>query len=215
MIISINGRRELGKSTLALFIARRKATRVIFDPRSQFKTSSTILKNVDVDILYEALDTEKEIIIHPETDVMRNFARTCDTIKIWLQDNPTEPLSFLIDEARFVDTPSEINESLDWILRCTPRKSVDTIFTSHRPADIAVNIRAIADFWIMFRITQQNDLKVIEERCGPQVRDMLPALKDNELILWNDSIGTWRQEKDRRKWFVPMSAQTKIKEGTK
>jgi hypothetical protein len=212
MISSINGRRELGKSTLALYLARQKTTRVIFDPRFQFRTSPAILKNVEIESMLELLDTQVEIIVHPESDVLGNFQRACDAIKIWLQENPDEPFCFLVDEARFVDTPSEINESLDWILRCTPRKLVDTIFTSHRPADIAVNIRAIADYWYIFRITQQNDLKVIEERCGPEVRDMLPVLKVNELIVWNDSVGTARHDTDRSKWYVSMSAPIQTKE---
>jgi hypothetical protein len=207
MISSINGRRELGKSTLALHLARRRATRVIFDPRFLFKTSNVIVRIVDANSIYELLNTEKEIIIQPDSDVAGNFERTCNGIKLWILDHPLEPICFLIDEASFVDTPNYICESLSWILRCTPRKTVDIIFTAHRPADIAVGIRAIADFWYMFRITQENDLKVIQDRCGSEIRDMLPTLEDNELIVWNDSVGTWRKESNRIKWYVPMTAQ--------
>ena len=86
------------------------------------------------------------------------------------------------------------------------------IFTAHRPADVAVDIRAIATFWMIFRITQEHDLKVIGDHCGSKVVEQVLLLNDGELIIWNDSRATWRKESDRRKWYVPMAVQIEQRE---
>lgn len=206
MITVILGRRELGKSTLALFIARQTSTRVIFDPRKQYSTSTAIFTGQVGPEFFEALDTRSEIIVQPTFNVIQTFEQMCEELSDWIGENPNEPLTLLVDEARFVETSSGINPYFDWILRCTPRKTVNVIFTAHRPVDIAVDIRSIADFWIMFHTTQEHDLKVIGERCGPQVEEIVRELKPQELVIWNDSRATYRKEMDRGKWFVPMYA---------
>jgi hypothetical protein len=213
LISLILGRRELGKSTLALYIARKTPTRIIFDPRAMFHTSPDIFRDdlflsgrAGVEENLElALDTRSEIIVAPPYHVIETFNSMCEILARWVEENPREELTLIVDEARFVETTSEINPFFDWLLRCTLRSQVNIVFTAHRPADIAVDIRSIADFWIMFHTTQEHDLKVIAERCGSEVSEMVHELKPGEVVIWNDSRATFRKETDRVKWFVPMT----------
>jgi len=194
MIILVFGRREQGKTTFAYHLALQKETRVEFDPRGMFATTSDIIP--DSFELQELLDEREEIIVQPEHNVKRVFEDTCNSIWRWIKqyhDMGDElSLSFLVDEARFIDTPSYIPESLDAILRMAPRREVDTIFTAHRPVDISVDIRAIADYWAIFQTTQEHDLKVISERCGEQVAEIVAKLPAHHLVIWNDALGTFR-----------------------
>lgn len=191
MIIAVLGRREQGKTTFADYLAAQRETRVKFDPRAIFGTTSDIIP--DSSELYEMLEEREEIIVQPERNVKVNFERCCDVVWEWIRfytkQGQEVSLAFLVDEARIIDTPSYIPQSLDSIMRMAPRKEVDVIFTAHRPSDISVDIRAIADFWCMFQITQEHDLKVISERCGEEVAEIVSRLPAHHLLIWNDALG--------------------------
>jgi hypothetical protein len=198
VISLVLGRREQGKSTLAYHLALKSDTRVIFDPRSQFHTSSDIISD-DFDLL-NLLDTRYEIIVQPEHSVPEVFERCAWSVNEWIKENPDEQLCFLLDEARFIETVKKIPPSLDAILRMAPRKTTHTIFTAHRPSDISVDIRAIADFWFLFHTTQEHDLKAIAERCGNDVADEVSTLKPFEIIVWDDGIGKARKDTNSSAW---------------
>ncbi len=214
MITLSLGRREQGKTTLAYFVALKMPTRVVFDPRKQFKTSQTI--SLDGMGLYEELDSKAEVIVQPVFGVQEVFRQTCDEVMQWITDNPGEPVALLVDEARFVDTPSFIPDSFDFLMRCTSREDMNIIMTAHRPVDISVDIRAIADFWAIFHTTQEHDLKVIAERCGNEVADIVAALPPRHVVMWDDSTGTYNVYREPDKWFAdikflrPVPAEGKV-----
>jgi hypothetical protein len=200
VISLVIGRREQGKTTLAYWLARQRSTRVIFDPRAMFHTTSDVLPSGFA--LFELLDDREEVIVQPQENVVAAFDETTTAIRDWILQNPDEPFALLVDEARFVETTEKISPSFDWILRLGPRKTLDTILTAHRPVDISTDIRAIADYWFIFQTTQEHDLKVITERCGGEVADMVSTLEPFQLVVWNDSIGKFRKETDSEKWRV-------------
>jgi hypothetical protein len=152
------------------------------------------------------LDTQEEILVKPPVGVIPTFEQVCMEVKSWIEDNPAEQISFLVDEARFIKTTENISESFDWILRFTPPDRVHTILTAHRPVDISVDIRAIADFWFIFRTTQEHDLKAIAERCGSEVADEATRLERGQLLIWNDGEGFSRKHTDKTSWYVPINS---------
>jgi hypothetical protein len=204
MITLIIGRREVGKTTLALHESRKTPTRLLFDPRRQLNTSPAILR--DEIGLYEELDNSTEIIVQPQFNVPQVFEAICNQLMDWIEDNPEEDVSFLVDEARFVQTFNFISQPFDWILRCSKRDKVHTILTVHRPVDVSVDIRAIADFWCIFQTTQEHDLKIIAERCSDQVASEARTLGAGQVIVWNDSRATWKKHTDRAAWYVPLKS---------
>jgi hypothetical protein len=200
VIILINGRREQGKTTLAYSLSLRRPTRVIFDPRRMFATSPIVIS--DPLLLFDLMDRYPEIIVQPETDVQETFLTTAQEFREWSLANPEEPCVLLVDESRFIDTPNITYEPFEAILRFSPTDLVDVIMTSHRPSDINVDIRAIADFLIYFRTTQEHDLKVIVQRCGTQEGELVERLPDKNFLVWDDRLALYKVQQDPASWYV-------------
>jgi hypothetical protein len=199
------GRRELGKTTLAVHVGKEFPTRVIFDPRHMINTTSDILTDGQIaGVLYEMLDTRTEIIVRPHFDVDQVFAETCLEIYNWLKDNPGEPLFFLVDEVRFVSNP-EANQHFSYIVRCTPRVQVGVGLTAHGVPDITTDLRRIADFWVLFHLTLEADIDRVRERCGDEVAEEVQKLAPYEYIVWNDGTASWKKHAEPRKWFVELN----------
>lgn len=200
MLTLIFGRRKQGKTTLAYSISLRSPTRIIFDPRGQFRTTDDILPSADG--LFELLDTRSEIIVQPEDAVKHTFSEVCREFANWIKANPEETAILLDDEALFIDTPSETYSSLDKIIRFGNPQRTGVIMTAHRPGDISVDIRAIADYWCIFKTTQEHDLKVIDQRCGSQVAEIVSRLEAKQYVVWNDAEGVFAVKTNPSAWYV-------------
>lgn len=207
MITVIIGFTGQGKSTLALYLAKRCETRVIFDPRGQFHTTSDIIP--DSGGLYELLDERYEIIVQPGRgrDVQAVFDEMCGVIAEWIEDNPTARICVVVDEARLVGLDSKsVSLNFDWIVRSAREGSpIDVIITCHRPVDCSTNIRAISNRLVLFRVMLANDLGVIEEQCGEVVSIEVKNLLDRQFIVWNNSRQQWRKETNTNSWHLKIS----------
>lgn len=204
MLDLIIGRRELGKTTLAVSLCRHFSTRVIFDPRHMIHTTSDILTDGQIEgVLYDMLDERAEIIVRPHFDKEQTFAAMCSEIYSWLKDNPGEPFCLLVDEARFVKTPED-NPHFDYIVRCTPRINTSVIMTCHGIVDISPDLRRVADYWILFRLTMETDLDRVRERCGNEVAEEVQKLDSYQYVVWNDATASWRKYADKTAWYVPL-----------
>lgn len=205
MLDLVIGRRELGKTTLAVSLSRNFSTRVTFDPRHMIHTTADVLTDGQVEgVLYSMLNDRAEIIVQPSFNKEEAFAVTCAEIYSWLKDNPGEPFCFLLDEARFIKEP-EKNAHFDYIVRCTARTDVTVIMTCHGIVDISPDLRRVADYWILFRLTMESDLIRIRERCGDIVADEVQKLNPYEYIVWNDAVGTWKKHSNKEQWYVSLS----------
>jgi hypothetical protein len=177
---------------------------VNFDPRHMIDTTSDTLSDDTVpELLYEMLNERAEITIRPHFNIDQCFADTCEQIYLWLKDNPGEPFYFLVDEVRFLENP-EANQYFDYIVRCLPSKSVSVALTCHGVTDISTDLRRIADYWLLFKLTLEADLIRVRERCGDQVAEEVQKLNPYEYVVWNDSIGEWRKHSEPAKWFVDL-----------
>lgn len=200
MLTLVIGRRRQGKTTLAYSLSLRSPTRVIFDPRGQFRTTDDILPNGDG--LFELLDDRSEIIIQPREYVRTSFTETCRAFADWIEENPQEQAVLLADEVLFIDTPNTDYPSLDRIIRFGNPERVNVIMTAHRPGDISTDIRAIADYWCIFKTTQEHDLKVIDQRCGPHVAHLVSKLNTKQYIVWSDAEGVYTVKSNSASWYV-------------
>jgi hypothetical protein len=205
MLDLIIGRRELGKTTLAVSLCRHFSTRVIFDPRHMIKTSPIILYETSQvrGVLYELLNEQAEIIVRPNFDVDETFDAMCGEIYRWLKDNPGEPFCLLIDEVRFLEAPEQ-NSFFDHIVRCVPRSDVTVVLTCHRLVDLATDLRAISDYWLIFRLTLAADMDRVRERCGEEVAVAVENLNPFEYVIWDDSKGVWKIRTDKETWKVDL-----------
>ena len=207
MIILDIGRRGQGKTTLALYLARKSARRFVFDPRGlveqtpgdRLKTSSPTLIAQGVDRVVEG--QIPELVITPILEPQTAFNALINELYEWLKRDPKASFALVIDELRFL--PDLETPQFEWLLRCSQPDRVHVILTCHRPADIPVNVRAIADQWLIFRVTQEHDLKVIAER-SQRAAAAARHLNKREFVAWDDASGEFKVFRRPDQWFVPL-----------
>ena len=206
MIVLNLGRRECGKTTLALWLVQSYPYTVYFDPRGLLPASS---RAVDVDGVIEAFDRlhdeeTRAIVVTPARDVQRCFARTATEVKNWLDDfgDARRPLGFVVDELRLVDPRAD---DFAWLLRCPPRDALTIVLTAHRPTDVPPDIRAIADVWCLFQTTEGRDVDLIRERCSPIVAESATHLAPRHFVSWDDRTAVQKFHTDPRRWYVPLA----------
>jgi len=210
VIYLVLGRREQGKTTLAYSMARKFPLRLVFDPRGmiaqpdalQVRERGDLQPAVD-ELFFRQID---EVIFSPvEDDLSAAFADFAGEVKRWVIDRPSgDRLAVIVDEASFVD----LNQpSWQWVLRCSPREQIHIFITAHRPADIPVIVRAIADHWLIFPMRQEHDLRVIAERCSPKTAETVAALGDREFAHWDDTTAKLRVMRRPDRWFVPLAVE--------
>lgn len=231
MLYIVIGRRELGKTTMAYYLARQQPDRVIFDPRGMFATDAPTLEratlrtplqvsswasgryalpaSLTADAAVGRMDTQyepDEYVITPDGDPTMTFRRV--TQRLAERARKRESFTFLIDEMRFIDKHvQKSDEAFQWVLRCAPRRDVHVIVTGHRPVDIHPDVRAIADHWILFRCTHTSDLELIAEQCGLLCASTVGALAGRQSVHWDDTVGSMTVQRDERVWYVSFDAR--------
>lgn len=217
MIYLIPGRRENGKTTLAYYMASKFDSRLIFDPRGLLGGAGSLQVRGDAD-LTDAVDElfflqQSEVIYAPAgDDLERAFMAFSLELKRWVLDQPRgRRLAVVVDEASFVPL---MNGAFQWVLRCAPRTSVHLFVTTHRPVDIPVLVRAIADHWLIFPVRQEHDLRVIAERCSPDTADIAATLAPREFVHWDDERAQLATCRTPATWYRPLNAPAVVIEET-
>lgn len=225
MIALAIGRRLLGKTTLVYSMAIKCPYRVILDPRKLIHAGGVRVRSGDAldrafDLMADgtlvigngqiAPDGKgvpvNEILITPDQDVQAMFDAASQHVKQWsieYEKAIDRRLMFVVDEARFFELMK--SPAFEYLLRAAPPDLIYIAITGHQPKDIPTAIRAIADHWLLFRITQEHDLAVIKERCGEDVAKAVAALKPHEFVDWDDAIGTARAFREPKAWYVALS----------
>jgi len=208
-VIYINiGRRELGKSTLALFMVSQLPKRAILDPRRMIRRVDSrteyVTNIMDArDALHAMVfdDESDEVIYQPEEDdldlAFEQWTRTLKTIVI---QQPEREIGIFVDEASFynLETPTFM-----WLAKCSLRDYTHIIITAHQPKDIPTGIRAIADHWFVFYTTQETDLAKIAEKSPSAAREA-KALKGRSYVHWNDTKAELAINKNPSSWYISM-----------
>jgi hypothetical protein len=199
MIVLIIGRRELGKTTLARYIAANRSPQLIIDPRAQWQ-SERVYRSVgnNFDTMLDELTNERNVVVQP-VELQESVDECAQLANAYYQDrSPVDgarELSVLLDEAGLYGL-----RSWDWMMRCSPRSYTSIILTAHRPSDISTGIRALADTWCIFRTTQKHDLDAIRERCGERhVQELQPF----EFVAWDDAKAEMTIHRNPGAWKNP------------
>jgi hypothetical protein len=205
MIYLVTGRREQGKTTLAIALARRVVQRVLVDPRRQcldvpVRAESPDEIVCDLTTLRDHPDIP-ELAVLPSGPVQPCADAVMLGTRAWIEADPSRQLAIVLDEARFIDLTSE---PVEWVLRCAPRSSVHVLITAHRPTDVPVDVRAIVDQWCLFRTTQAHDLRAIAERCGARVAAAVEQLAPHAWIQWDDGRAEMIRHANPSAWYTPV-----------
>lgn len=200
------GRREMGKTTLAAYLIRDAAARVIFDPRGLFPAASRVRDAAGLAVAFDRLAETGagEIVVTPDDDVQLLFDKTAAEVQAWLSDAPDRSIAFLVDEARFMELHK--SKPFNWIVRCVTKANAMIVITCHRPADISPSLRGILDVWLMFQMTQEHDLQVIRERCSDSIADAVVTLQPFQFIAWDDAHSKATTYKNPKAWHIQLRA---------
>lgn len=207
MIYVLLGRRELGKSTLALYLTRDVQT-IVLDPRGLMPAAhgDHVVHDLVTDpgVIDDLLDADvRRIVVRPDDHLDATTQALARIVRDQCSFRRDRSLGVILDEAGILDLTT-----WDWPVRCGPRDRLRIVITGHRPQDVPTSIRALTDRWCLFRITQEHDLKPIDERCGPTVAASVRRLSAREWILWDDARGEMRRFADARLWYVPGISQS-------
>lgn len=191
MIYLIIGRRVQGKTTLGYYITQRATTRVVFDPRALVRPAHAALveRTADIDAAIAELRAPDrrfaEVVVRPAS-LLSGFERLTRQLDRWRADDPAASFTILVDEFRFLKSaPPERMEAFDRLLRMSDPARVHIVLTCHRPLDVPTDIRSIADHWLLFRITQEHDLRVIAERSY-RASLHVQRLDPRHYVHWDD-----------------------------
>lgn len=195
MIYLIVGRRELGKTTLARYLAAKRAPRIIIDPRAQWPSTGAY-GAVDEPAMLDDLDAGVDVIVQPE-DLQPTVDGMAAVARQYLTENPTRTLSIVADEAGLYHL-----RAWSWLIRCSPRDRVNILLTAHRPTDVSTDVRSLADVWCLFRTTQPHDLESIEDRCGSRTVQVIQTLDPHQFASWDDAKAELRVHRDGKLWKI-------------
>lgn len=208
MIYVILGRREQGKTTLAAYLSQKTncRCRVVFDPRGLFPARERATTYVEIDRQFGRIEegATGSVIVTPEYELQDRFDQTCREVKHLVQ-NQSMSVTLILDEARMIDIRSG---PCDWLLRCASRATVTIILTAHRPKDVPVDARAIADVWCVFPTTQAHDYEVFEDQFNDGAVSAIRRLKDRQFVAWDDTSASYKVHDDPSLWYVPLAAST-------
>lgn len=207
------GRRQLGKTTLVYSMATKVPYRIILDPRGMIHTPHAVRVHDEPGFI-NAIDEMhrssisggsifREIVWTPRENLAGALDTAAAEVTRWFEVRD-DRLMFVIDEARFFNNLGT-SQPLDYVLRASPPTTIDVAITAHRPKDIPTDVRAISDYWLMFKHTQDHDLKVIEERCGVKVSQLVAALDKYQFVSWDDGAAVATAYTHPSTWFVPLS----------
>lgn len=212
MVYLLIGRRKRGKTTLAYYMVRKSERRIIFDPRGMVPDSGRSLRVFTArDFTERAVpaleDREIDQVVYVPTtdDLSAPLVTFSNELKRWVTDHPIEPLGVMIDELGWIETAQARDpKSLRRALRDCEPELLNVFITCHRPSDVPVNTRSIADYWALFHCVQEHDLDVIRERCNNTVATVVQTLEARAFVLYDDAEGNHKLYPDGSSWYVPL-----------
>lgn len=211
MIRLFIGRKEHGKTTLAYHMARKFPKLAVFDGRGQIRRpGSAIARSVDTcSAAFDALAAGEttEIVYTPVDDFKAvAFPHFAGLVRRWVYERRGLPLAVLVDESTFVNIA---DDDFDQSIKACDASKHHFFITCHRPVDVPVGLRALADYWYLFSIQQEHDLDVIRQRCSPAAADAVRVLGGRCFLGWDQRIGI-RQYDNPAAWYVNLAPEVML-----
>lgn len=220
------GRRRLGKTTLNKWMSQRCTYRFVIDPRRQLDSDGALLATTPEELDHWMATIEEqiareieeqqphhsiEVLIQPAIgNTQAIFEHVAIHVQSFMDRNPPgTSIVLVVDEAQFFDLLA--SSAFEFIVRASP-PHVNVMLAAHRPADIPTGVRALSDTWLIFRTSQEHDIKAIRERCGVAVAARVQTIEPRQFIEWDDGAGEAREHLDPRVWFVPLVTVTNTQE---
>lgn len=209
MFAIVIGKREQGKSTLSLFIAREWSERVmIFDPRRQFNQGYITHDFVEFQELLDERDA-RIVVYQPlsEDDDSEFVFIAREALARGFVSNPSGKFVLLVDEAQDLAKTGQSMQALSRFVRKTKTDTAALVMNFHRPADVATIFKALPTDMFIFRTTLGNDIAWLKENVGEDVADRVRQLPDHIFIHVKVDRDKWRIIDTPESWFVPLEGK--------
>jgi hypothetical protein len=229
MNIFIFGRKYTGKSTVALYLARRiqKQTHgykiLVFDPKWTFRS---VRGTDDISEFESLLDDPKlqEIAFRPGSEepdstkkdadnetLTRDFTDFYHAIGMTelLRNPPERPLIIVLDEAMNLKG----HPLLHRMMRLATKGKLYLIMACHRPVEIEPTLRAQGDEFYFFNQFEIRDIETTEEMVGPEVAELTTTLPDHHLVQYKVNGRTFEKWERPEAWYDDISEPIEEKDG--
>lgn len=231
MNIYVIGQRGMGKSTLALFLARRIQSAVhahvipVFDPK---RTYNSIPHTSDLDafndflenppgnaVAYQPFSQNAALDSKTSDEVYEAFTEFFDVLGIEYHLGVREdasrpnlaPVALIVDEAWFLQSGGTAHPRLQTLVRLADSEKFFLIQAAHRPTDFSPKVRAQADELYIFRQWLVDDLRVVAEWCGDDVAETVRNLPPHHVVKFVVSDRTWQVWNHPTGWYIPLKEQ--------
>ena len=218
MNIIIVGRREEGKSTLALYLAYQSHAAVfVFDPRGMFDghvvQSPEQLQQAISDKLYE--DGNPIVYRFDSGNAETAFEEMADVL--FPPQFTRGGFALIVDEAGELQGANQINEALKRAIAQHPTKGdfrVSIIQTSHRLPEFHGKTKALLNDLYIFQTTHPRDLQTILDYTGSEeILPIVEKLPQHHLLRYKfarqaDGVAQYEVWDNPTVWYVPMSASS-------
>lgn len=206
MIRLFLGRKERGKTTLAVHILAKLPRRVIFDARGMIRQSAAYVATT-ADGFQRGMDALEdgaisELVYSPSSNLKGAWLLFSAEIKRFIDAHPAADLGVLIDELTFVFPNGKLDDDFEWNIKCCRAEHVHFFLTCHRPSDVPVIVRSLTNYWYLFAAHQEHDVAVIEERCSPKTALVVATLRGSDYACWDDNHAHLTVHRDPSEWFV-------------
>lgn len=230
MNILVMGRRGLGKTTLAEWLAMQlNPNRAAFDPGDQYQDFEVRTSDLDeVRQEFERDDWEENHLSlayippvgpDPTADQVEPYFNDFASL-LWEFTGRHEggaSYSFLIDESSELQAPNYVNPWLMRFIRRAPRRErgddnpVETIQTFHRPQDLNGIVESQVDEFYIFNMVKQRDLEVIAKNWGDDIAQAVRKLRTpksdppgRDVLKLDAETGEWEVITDSESWYVDL-----------
>lgn len=213
MISMVIGRREEGKTTLALYIAFLWSPRVIIlDTRRQFNIGEPVNSLSELD---DAIEQNVPVIVYQpmsEEDEQESGELARDIMARGMEHMPGNRFTFLIDEAGEVAKHGQAVKALRKMIKFVRLDTVNVILCCHRPTDVDPIFRSLMTDFCLFRVNGDRDIEWLEgiDSITPQAIATVQKLPRHHWIHLKPGHDEFQVFSEPEKWFVRYDSQEAV-----
>jgi hypothetical protein len=212
--INICGRREEGKTTLAMHLARARHRGIVaFDPRGMIQGVVVYGPDELQNAIQERAWERGPIVYRYDSgDHAEQFGQVTEIL--FPPRFPLGGFAFIIDEAGMLQSPHSCDENLSRVVKqhptFPPRESVTIIQTNHRLAEFHGASKALMNELYIFQTTHPRDLETLAEHTdGEQaIAETVAKLPRHHCVKFKydrqaEGVPQWELMSDPTAWYVP------------
>jgi len=182
-IIGILGRKGSGKSCALRRVVAQVRRLLVFDPLCEHaEICPNRLDSIDRLAAFLRWTRGRSVWrahFVPHGDLREQFDLFCK----WAYHRGS--LTLAIEEVPMMVHPNWAPAGFSEVLRLGRHRRVNVVWTAQRAAEVARQVTACTDVWVLFSQTEGRDLDALAERCGPEIAAKVARLGMHDYLVWD------------------------------